>query len=173
MIPELLQSKPLFYTSQDDAAAYLGLTQPTFNKLVQGGMIKGERVGVGEHRRYYKFSVSELDRYQLERAKQKLGKRFEKQFEEAQRIASCFWCLNDKLMYKAMIEHSLSYQETSSWRIEPRYLTDENLATECPFDMLLIVKEAFLRYQKLSKALRDWVDNQIYYHVDVPNAKKA
>jgi len=153
------------YHTQSEAAEYLGLTQPTFNRLVKNGEIKGERVGTGKERIHLLFSEEALDAYQLERIRKKLGKKFDKQFADAQFVAEFFKCLNDGLIAKAKLTGKTD-QEALASQIYPYYLTSKNLSIECPAEYLLIIERVFKMYKKLYKDVKKWVDNQIINYLN-------
>ena len=153
------------YHTQSEAAEYLGLTQPTFNRLVKNGEIKGERVGTGKERIHLLFSEEALDAYQLERIRKKLGKKFDKQFADAQFVAGFFKGLNDGLIARAKLAGKTDGEALRS-RIEPRYLTTENLSIDCPSEHLLVIERVFNLYKKLYKDVKHWVDNQIFNYLN-------
>ena len=175
--------KPAFFQSQYDAAAYLGIAQTTFNKLVKDGEIQGERVGDGEKRKHFYFSTLKLDQFQLEAAKQKLGDKFDEQFKTAQEIVDAFQRYNDALIEAAMIKGKSFPVACQDVRIMPRYLKSEiarNNEYTCQGTIHADGEHIFLwalrsdcnqklrEYNKLNKSLKSWVDNEIYYHANDP-----
>lgn len=157
--------KPRFFETQEEAAGYLGLAIATFNRLVKSGEIKGERVGTGEKRIHLLFSVDELDRYQMERMKKKLGEKFDKQFSDAQDIVAVFQGTNASRIIRAMLEGK-EYEEALKDRIEPRNVSFENISTLLGNDEVFIkwAKHILNTYIGLHKDVKQWIDNQIIYH---------
>ena len=168
--------KPLFLANQSDAARYLGVDRVTFNKWVKAGVIQGERVGGGSERQYRVYYTAELDQFQLDRAKEKLGDKFDKQYEEAQKIVRDFQFYNDGLIEDAMINGESFSDACDNARIEPRKLKD--MITKDPLHNILdsfrdICNYRLVNYKGLNKTLKIWVDNQIYYHATDPRTAEV
>ena len=167
--------KPLFLANQSDAGRYLGVDRVTFNKWVKAGAIQGERVGGGSERQYRIYYTAELDQFQLDRAKEKLGDKFDKQYEEAQQIVKYFHWYNDGLIEDAMIKGQTFSDACNNARIEPRYIKNR-ITKECHniLDALRDSCNYVLKdYKGLNKTLKIWVDNQIYYHAADPRTAEA
>ena len=150
-----------YFKTQEEAAAYLGLSERTFNTLVKNGEIKGERVGTGEERTYFKFSVIELDNYQLERMKKKLGKKFDKQYSDAIRILAFFQGINKTLVVNAMLEGKGITEAIDNSCIKPADWTPERLESLCPIFPLNFYENIVEEYEKLQKDVRNWIKTRL------------
>lgn len=162
--------KPQFLANQSDAARYLGVDRVTFNKLVKAGAIRGERIGGGSERQYCIYYVTELDQFQLDRSKERLGDKYDKQLEEAKNVVKYFQGYNDALIEEAMISGATFYDACKNARIEPRYLKDKITKEHNNYLGFLrdLCNYALKEYNGFPKTLKNWVNNQIYYHATDP-----
>lgn len=161
----------LFYFTQNEAAKYLGISQPTFSKLVKRGAICGKRRGVGTEREHFKFSADDLDRFQVDRAKEKLGDRFDDLFSKARIVVSFFQSFNDGRIATAIAEGRDIHYAYRYYRIEPLFLPPESLKNTrntCKDNEKPILEHVLSIYYKIPKSLKVWIDNQIHFHADYP-----
>lgn len=158
--------------TQIEAAKYLGISQPTFSKLVKRGAISGKRSGVGTEREHFEFSADDLDRCQIDRAKEKLGDRFDDLFSKARIVVSFFQSFNDGRIATAIAEgHDMNYADRYR-RIEPLFLPLEslkNMQNICKDAEKPILEHVLSIYYKIPKSLKVWIDNQIHFHADFPS----
>ena len=151
-----------FFTTQEEVAEYLDLTQVSVNKLIKNGEIKGRRVGGGPKRNYMQFPVSSIDSFLMTRIRQKLKKEYEKQMTEAQILLEVFRELDVTLPFG-----KLSKNKTIEEILKGVTQDDIDAATATLLGSFAKPCSAFLyrfvvaTYKGLHKDVRTWLRNQL------------